>query len=65
MTSPLIASLIWEEVVKKHEGMAPDETLNKKSATLLINMAYQLMHNNFVMGKDKAFNNDDSFLQAF
>jgi hypothetical protein len=28
-------------------------------------MAYQMMHNNFVIGKDKAFNNDDSFLEAF
>ena len=39
MTSPLLASLIWEEVVKMHEGMAPGETFRKKSANLCMNMA--------------------------
>jgi hypothetical protein len=65
MTSPLLSTLIWEEVLKQHEGMGPGEYFRKKPASLCLNMAYQMMHNNFVIGKDKAFNNDDSFLEAF
>ena len=49
MTSPLLTSLIWEEIVKSHDGMAPGEFLRKESSNLLVNMSHMLLNNNFVM----------------
>ena len=65
MTSSLITSLIWEEIVKAHEGLAPGEFIDKKSANLLVNMSHMLLNNNFVMQKDKSFKQDNGFLEAF
>ena len=65
ITSPLLTSLIWEEIVKTHEGMSPGEFLQKDKANLLINMSHMLLNNNFVMQKDKSFKQDNAFLEAF
>jgi hypothetical protein len=65
MTSPLLTALIWEEIVKSHEGMAPGEFLDKKSSNLLVNMSHMLLDNNFMMQKDKSFKQDNGFLETF
>ena len=40
MTSPILSSLVWEEVVGMHEGMSPGESFRKKPAALCMNMSY-------------------------